>query len=119
MFGIGIPELLIILVVALLVFGPAKLPELARSLGRGLAEFRRASSDLRNTLMEADRPPTPPPPPQGPADEMAAAPLPESSEAEASTSPLPEGSGPEASDEDAPSGAVPAQAAAPVATEKS
>ena len=38
----GFPELLVILVVALLVFGPAKLPELARSLGRGLAEFRRA-----------------------------------------------------------------------------
>ena len=53
MFGIGFPELLVILVVALLVFGPAKLPELARSLGRGLAEFRRASSDLRRSLDEA------------------------------------------------------------------
>ena len=53
MFGIGFPELLVILVVALLVFGPAKLPELARSLGRGLAEFRRASSDLRQSVLEA------------------------------------------------------------------
>lgn len=44
------PELLIILGVALLVLGPKRLPEMARSLGRGLAEFRRASSELRNTL---------------------------------------------------------------------
>src|SRR5262245_29219276 len=59
MFGIGLPELIVILVVALLVFGPAKLPELARSLGKGLAEFRRASSDLRQSVMEAteERPP--------------------------------------------------------------
>lgn len=48
------PELLVILVVALLVFGPSKLPELARNLGRGLAEFRRASSDIRQSLMDAE-----------------------------------------------------------------
>ncbi|HPG24968.1 MAG: twin-arginine translocase TatA/TatE family subunit [Spirochaetaceae bacterium] len=50
MFGIGPTELVLILVVALLVFGPKRLPELARNLGRGLAEFRRASNDLRQTL---------------------------------------------------------------------
>ncbi|HKK52624.1 MAG TPA: twin-arginine translocase TatA/TatE family subunit, partial [Myxococcota bacterium] len=43
MFGIGVTELGIILVVALLVFGPKRLPELARTLGRGMGEFRRAS----------------------------------------------------------------------------
>ena len=53
MFGLGFTEILVILVVALLVFGPDRLPELARSLGRGLAEFRRASNDLRRSVMEA------------------------------------------------------------------
>ena len=53
MFGIGLPELLVVFVVALLVFGPTKLPGLARQLGKSLAEFRRASNDLRSTLMSA------------------------------------------------------------------
>ena len=47
---IGIPEMVIILVVALIFFGPRKLPELGRSLGRSINEFKRASNDLRNTL---------------------------------------------------------------------
>ena len=51
MFGsIGMPELIIILVIALIIFGPRKLPELGRSLGRSLSEFRRASNELKNTL---------------------------------------------------------------------
>lgn len=51
MFGsIGGPELLVIFVVALLIFGPRRLAELGRSVGRGLAEFRRAASDLRDTI---------------------------------------------------------------------
>ena len=50
MFGIGPMELMAILVVALLVFGPKRIPELARTMGRGLAEFRRASNDLRQSL---------------------------------------------------------------------
>lgn len=51
MLDIGFSELLIILGVALIVLGPKKLPELARSLGRGLAELRRTSDDLRRSIL--------------------------------------------------------------------
>lgn len=50
MFGVGIPEILIILVIALLVLGPQKLPELAKALGKAMGEFKRATRDLRETL---------------------------------------------------------------------
>ena len=50
MFGIGTTEVIVILVVALLVIGPSKLPDAARALGKGLAEFRRMSSDVKKTL---------------------------------------------------------------------
>ena len=51
MFGsIGMPELIIIMVIALIIFGPRKLPELGKSLGRSINEFKRASADLQNTL---------------------------------------------------------------------
>lgn len=54
MLDIGLSELLIILAVALIVLGPKKLPEVARSLGRGLAQFRRASEDLRRSILVED-----------------------------------------------------------------
>lgn len=63
MFGIGMPELIVIFIVALLVFGPKKLPDLGKALGRGLAEFKRASEDLKEgltgnfNLEEEEKPP--------------------------------------------------------------
>jgi TatA/E family protein of Tat protein translocase len=71
MFGIGFQELLVIMAIALLVFGPKKLPELARSLGKGLAEFRRASTELRQHL-DVDLDPAPAPEPNPKPSELAA-----------------------------------------------
>ena len=56
MFGpIGMPELIVIMVLALIIFGPRKLPELGRSLGRSLNEFKKASNELKHTLDEEIR----------------------------------------------------------------
>jgi len=71
---IGFPEMVVILVVALIIFGPRKLPELGRSLGRSINEFKRASNELRNTLDDEIRneerrnPPPSAPPPALPTD---------------------------------------------------
>ena len=53
MFGIGMPELIVIAVIALLVVGPKKLPDLAKSLGKGLTEFRKATESATETLKES------------------------------------------------------------------
>ena len=76
--SIGTMELVVILVIALMVFGPRKLPELGRSIGKSLGEFKRASNDLRHTLedeihveeqarREADKPKPAPSPAAAPA----------------------------------------------------
>jgi TatA/E family protein of Tat protein translocase len=80
-FGLGLPEIILILVVALLVLGPKRLPEAARSLGRGLAEFRRASTEIRGALtMET--------PPEAPAKSIGKPPETRSLEDEAPTAPV-------------------------------
>jgi TatA/E family protein of Tat protein translocase len=130
MFGIGMTELLVILVVALLVFGPTKLPELARSLGRAMHEFRRASNDLRASFNEAIEPaPAPQPelrrpapaipapaPAAGPLDQPAAGAAPPPIERPASPGPAAErtdvAAEPSAGAEPSPSSAQPSSASA-------
>lgn len=50
MFGIGLPELLVIMVIALVVIGPSKLPDIAKALGKGMAEFRKASQEIKDSF---------------------------------------------------------------------
>jgi TatA/E family protein of Tat protein translocase len=61
---LGVPELIFIFVLALLIFGPKRLPEIGRTVGKGLAEFRKASTELKrtiNTELALDEQPAPPP----------------------------------------------------------
>lgn len=70
--NLGFPELVLILVIALLVFGPRKLPEIGKAIGKGMAEFKRASNDLKRTVeaeIEAAERPSPPPAPAPPPPE--------------------------------------------------
>ncbi len=55
MFGLGIPEILVIFVIALIVFGPKKLPELGRSIGRAMAEFKKASQEFQESMQSEMR----------------------------------------------------------------
>jgi TatA/E family protein of Tat protein translocase len=104
MFGIGFQEMLIILVVVLIFFGPKRLPDLAKSLGKGIAEFKKASEEVRKGIDEAvqeaetdetrpDAPPsdetTPDAPPSG--DEPREGPPPSSASDPASTPSTPKG----------------------------
>jgi TatA/E family protein of Tat protein translocase len=94
MFGIGFPELMLILAIALIVIGPKRLPDVARALGRGLGEFKRATDEMKQTFRDV---PTPKDigrqflqddatPSAGAGRE----PLADSSDGEASTAPAPE-----------------------------
>lgn len=95
---LGGPELILILVIALVVFGPRKLPDIGRSVGRMMAEFRRASNDFRRTLedeVEAERvrPPVAAAPAELPPDSPAPSPA-VSPPGPSQTEPAPDAAGP-------------------------
>src|SRR3954471_24082000 len=61
MGSLGLPEIAFILVLALLIFGPKRLPQIGRTLGKGMAEFRKASTELQRAIhVELDEPSSPP-----------------------------------------------------------
>ncbi|GAB4368878.1 MAG: hypothetical protein Kow00128_14640 [Deltaproteobacteria bacterium] len=91
MFGIGFQEMLVILVVVLIFFGPKRLPDLAKSLGKGIAEFKKASEEVRKGIDEVVREeptePSDPPQPPEPAKETDAPASARASESDPSQTP--------------------------------
>jgi len=66
-FGLGMPEVIGILIIVLVLFGAKKIPELAKGLGQGIKEFKKASNDMQNEMHRSmEEPPTPPPAPRPP-----------------------------------------------------
>lgn len=57
MFNLGVPELILIMVIALIIFGPSKLPEVGRAIGKGISEFKKASRDIQKELNEVSKEP--------------------------------------------------------------
>ncbi|MFA5881262.1 MAG: twin-arginine translocase TatA/TatE family subunit [Eubacteriales bacterium] len=57
MFNLGAPELILIMVIALVIFGPSKLPEVGKAIGRGINEFKKASRDIQKELNEVTKEP--------------------------------------------------------------
>jgi len=68
-FGFSTPDIFLILVVALVLFGPKNLPKMARTIGKSMEEFRRAAREIENEIMKEPEPTTPPPPPPPPEAE--------------------------------------------------
>ena len=99
MFGIGVPEFILILVIGLIVFGPGKLPEMARSLGKGMREFKKATNALSQAINEPIDTPVR-------SQQQAAAPQP-------AAQPQPTATAQPTAAQAAPAGSVAAQAAAP------
>jgi sec-independent protein translocase protein TatA len=92
-FGLGVPELIFIMLLALLIFGPKRLPEIGRTLGRGMSEFRKASNDLKRTInveLALDEPPPPPVRPYRPNSQLDALRAPRNPDGSPASPPLPE-----------------------------